>query len=405
MGIIQKQINNILLFILVFFMVYDSARNYTHLPRIFGYLKDVIVYFWLLELIYLKKIKEPFSNIGFYIILLLAFLWSWIGILYPATEVAGNVGAVTYILKQNEFFILLFVFRNYEKIFSYKYDKYIKLYIAFSFFLFFVTLVGIYVDNNIVSKNIISENNEGFPGYENRIALGQPAVASFPQLISLVFLLLCKEKNITNAFISFICLLGIIMSTSMTGILVSFPLLLYIIGYLFWKGGYSTKIKLFFCMIGIIIVTSYFLQSDFFYENFSLAYLMVDTRIDQFFNGTSIDPSMEAREYQKSTVITILQNSIGGFIIGQGCNGASVENSFYGILLRFGIIGLIGYAIFLAYLLREAIKIKSMFMLLFIAIYIGFWYTLDALYVTTISYTFSFFLMYYMYYRCEADRK
>ena len=132
---------------------------------------------------------------------------------------------------------------------------------------------------------------------------------------------------------------------------------------------------------------------------------MVDTRIDQFFNGTSIDPSMEAREYQKSTVITILQNSIGGFIIGQGCNGASVENSFYGILLRFGIIGLIGYAIFLAYLLREAIKIKSMFMLLFIAIYIGFWYTLDALYVTTISYTFSFFLMYYMYYRCEADRK
>ena len=61
--------------------------------------------------------------------------------------------------------------------------------------------------------------------------------------------------------------------------------------------------------------------------------------------------------------------------------------------------------IFLAYLLREAIKIKSMFMLLFVAIYIGFWYTLDALYVTTISYTFSFFLMYYMYYRCEADRK
>lgn len=406
MGITSKRINNILLFILVFFMVYDSARNYTHMPQFFGYIKDFIIYLWLFELIYLKKIKEPFSNIGFYLILILSFMWSWIGMLYPTSEYVNAVYPAIYILKQNEFFILLFVFRNYYDFFSREYMKYINLYISFSVLLLFVTLIGVYVDNPLISKTIISDNNVNMPDYANRISLGQPAIASFSQLVALFFLLLCKKKNIKNIILSALCLLSVLLSTSITGIMSSICLLIFFAVYYLIIGSLSIKIKIVFGVSAVLAFFIYFSQTDFFYNNLMIAYLFVDNRIDQFLYGTSIDPAMEARVNQTKYVIKTINDSVMGFVLGQGCNGVIIENSYYGVLLRYGVVGVLGYVIFFLSLLKKSVfEKKSLFLLSIIGIYLANWYTLDVLYIPTLSYTFSFFVMYCMYYAPRSVTK
>lgn len=398
MRLVSKKINNIGLMVLVFFMVYDTARNYTHLPAALGYTKDIIIYCWLIQLIYMKAFKVPFHNIGFYIILSMCAIWSWVGFFYPLEGYAAHVSPIIYILKQSEFFILLFVFRNYNCFFSCAYDKYIKLYLYFSVLLFFITLIGVYVDNNIISKNIISENGASFPEYANRISIGQPAIATFSQVISLFFLLLCVSKTLPNLIMSVICLLGVFMSTSITGIMSAICLLTVIAVSSFIMGNTSTKIKIFVFATGIVLAFSYFIQTDYFYQNFGIAYLMVETRIDQFLYGTSIDPSMEARVAQQEYVIKTIRDSLLGVFWGQGCNGAVIENSYYGILLRFGLIGAIGFCMFFFSLIKKAIQVKSMFLIAFIGIYLAHWYTLDVLYIPQLSYAFSFFWMYCLYY-------
>ena len=75
-----KKINNIFLVILVFFMVFDTARNYTPLPRFFGFLKDIIIYYFFLYMFFMKNIKKPSNKICFYVLLLLVGIWSWIGL-------------------------------------------------------------------------------------------------------------------------------------------------------------------------------------------------------------------------------------------------------------------------------------------------------------------------------------
>ena len=324
MGIITKKINNIGLLVIVFFMVYDTARNYTHLPTTFGYIKDLIIYLWLAELIYIKTFKIPFHNLGFYVILLICAIWSWVGVFYPVEGYSAQVNPIIYILKQSEFFILLFVFRNYDCFFSCEYGKYINLYIYFSVLLFFITLVGVYVDNNIISKNIISENGASYPDYANRISIGQPAIATYSQIISFFFLLLCIPKTLPNLIMSLICLLGVLMSTSITGIMSVICLLTVIVISYFILGDTSTKVKIFTLVAGIVLAVSCFIQTDYFYSNFGIAYSMVENRIDQFLYGTSIDPSMEARVAQQEYVIETLRDSFLGFFGGQGFNGAVI---------------------------------------------------------------------------------
>lgn len=406
MGLVSKKLNNIGLIILVFFMVYDTARNYTHLPPVLGYTKDIIIYWWLIELIYMKAFKLPFRNLGFYIILSMCAIWSWVGLFYPVERYAAYVNPIIYILKQSEFFILLFVFRNYDQFFSRSYDKYIKLYLYFSVLLFFITLIGVYVDNNIISKNIVSENGASFPEYANRISIGQPAIATFSQVVSLFFLLLCRSKTLPNLIMGLICLLGVLMSTSITGIMSTICLLIIIAVSSFINGNTSAKIKIFILVTVVFFAFYYFMHTDYFYNNFGIAYLMVETRIDQFLYGTSVDPSMEARVHQQEYVIEALSNSLLGNFLGQGCNGAVIENSYYGILLRFGLVGTVGFCIFFLSLMKKAIQVKSMFLIAFVGMYLAHWYTLDVLYVPQLSYAFSFFWMYCLYYndsQCKSN--
>lgn len=406
MGLVSKKLNNIGLIILVFFMVYDTARNYTHLPSVLGYTKDIIIYWWLIELVYMKAFKLPFRSLGFYIVLSMCVIWSWVGLFYPVEGYDAHVSPLIYILKQSEFFILLFVFRNYNRFFSRSYDKYIKLYLYLSVLLFFVTLIGVYVDNNIISKNIISENGASYPEYANRISIGQPAIATFSQVISLFFLLLCVPKTLPNLIMSLICLLGVFMSTSITGIMSVICLLTVIAVSSFIVGKTSAKIKIFALVVGLVLAFSYFIQTDYFYNNFGIAYLMVETRIDQFLYGTSVDPSMEMRVAQQEYVINALSNSLLGSFWGQGCNGAVIENSYYGVLLRFGLVGTVGFCMFFFSLIKKSIQVKSMFLIAFVGIYLAHWYTLDVLYVPQLSYAFSFFWMYCLYHndgQCKSN--
>lgn len=88
---------------------------------------------------------------------------------------------------------------------------------------------------------------------------------------------------------------------------------------------------------------------------------MVETRIDQFLYGTSIDPSMEMRVAQQEYVINALSNSLLGGFWGQGCNGAVIANNYYGILLRFGLVETVGFCMSFFSLIKNAIQVKSIF--------------------------------------------
>lgn len=302
-------------------MVFDTARNYTVLPRAFGFLKDVIIYFWAILLLFKGKFEYPRLGYSFYFLVILFMIWSWIGVFYPYKSILETV---IFIVKNAEWIVLFFVFYNYRSFFSISYEKAIKLYIYFSVALFFITLVGLFIPNPIIGKDIISENNENFPDYANRFSLGQPAVASFSQLVSAIYLLTRRTKSIVQVICMLVCMSGVLLSTSTTGILVLVCILILYGGYGVMLAPSRTKIKITVGLISLVAIIYYIVNSTWFIENFGLGYLLLSTKIDAFFGGNSYDPSMAVRDAQQENVLRILGMTPFGYLLGQGVSGLFV---------------------------------------------------------------------------------
>lgn len=398
-----SKLNNILMYILVWFIIYSSALNYTNIPSVFSYLKDIIIFYFMALLIIKNKIKKPKDmGISFYILFLLIVIISWLGLINNTEN--SKIEIIIRILRYLEFFILFFIFANIEIICTVPYKNLINWYIALSIVLVFVHIFGYFVPNNIVSIYIDNKLGNGY--YRNRISVGQPAIAVYPMIISYLYLLVYKKNNFKIVLSMIILLLGIFISISTTGILAILVTTLIFIIYNRFKNNFKKVIYtilsisiIFF--VGIIIIRN-IPELNELYEKQSK---MLSIKIEALYKENITDFSMKTRDDKyndiKNSKKNIFEKIVGIGLLGYNANGivvGSLENTFRTMNVCYGIIGLLTYVAFIArHIIYEIKHIGSkdgMFIILLFIVFAMHSYTLEVLYLPTISYTLSLFYCY-----------
>ena len=207
-------INRIALYILLFFGVFDTARLFTPLPSYVGYLKEICIFFLFFQLL-IKKIE--FKSKSFYgKAFLLLFFISGLCLLraiFFSNYISSEL--IVFQIKGLEFFLLFLILINLHKVTpTISLDKVIKIYITLSLLLVVVNLIGVLIPNPICYKYIgRGDDSMMFTG---RMSLGQPAMASFPILLTFILFWMKKKRNTFSYAIIIISLISIILSTAMT---------------------------------------------------------------------------------------------------------------------------------------------------------------------------------------------
>lgn len=409
-----SRVNNILMYILIFFIIYASALNYTYIPSAFSYLKDIIVFYFMVLLIAKKKIQKP-KEVGksFYIIFFLVALVSWIGLINNTEN--SKVEIIVRILRYLEFFMLFFIFANLEKVCTVSYEKLINWYIMLSIILVFVHIFGYFVPNNIVSIYIDNKIGNGY--YRNRISVGQPAIAVYPMIISYLYLLNFKKNNFKVVFSIIILLCGIIISLSTTGILSIIVTTLIFVIFNKNKGNikktlYTTISLILVFFIGITVIRNvpklnemYEIQSD-----------LLSVKIRALYDESITDLSMKTRDDKyndvEKNITNIFQKLFGVGLLGYNTNGinvGSLENTFRTMKVYYGTIGLLVYITFITKHIIHGMKNtkskEEIFILLLFIVFAMHSYTLEVLYLPTISYTLPLFYCYIKSNKLEEELK
>ena len=393
----KYKINDLLLYILLFFGLFDTARNYTYLPVWFGYLKDVSIYaLFLSVLINQKKVKLPGIKLcGFYFWLLSVLLFTPLGFVYSQLDIKIVLVAC---FKNIEFFLLIFIFFQWDKVFSISFSVFWEKYIYGAFFLCIVNIVGYWLPNPIVYRGISNGRlAEGF--YVGRMTVGQPPVAIFPVLFSMIYLVFFpkSKKDFFLVVIYGICFL---LALSMSG-MVAF--IIVIICYFFFYrnkvNSFYNKLILIIGSIVIAIAAKKLVDSNVFIYN---AVNTVYDRLILYITSRS-DASMSGREmHQKNALNTLegLQWLFGrgeyGYFIKQ--DSINIENTYVRTLVTNGLIGLSSMLLFWGQLIGICVKNirydrnASLFMLLIIVVYLFHLYTLDFFLIYMLVFSFALFM-------------
>lgn len=396
-------INKVLSYILLFFGLFDCARNYTPLPIAFGYLKDICIY--AIFIINIKKIKlSPVLGYGGMLWMILVLFFSPVGFIYAKVEPSEI--AISW-FKYLEFFLLMLIFYNFRDIFRSDIDHYVQAYIKGGLLLCFVNVFGYFVDNPIVSAKRPNENI-GVYQWQGRISVGQPAVAVIPLIISSLWLLICgkRPKDKVYAIIYIIC---IFLANSNTGIASLAGCIVIIIVYeLFLKSGKTVSFKklvyaISTCiLLALVIFTIINALSDVIMPTLNLYF----ERFNSFFMGSDAGMSLRiGRKYDAFKEFNLYQ-----FITGMGIYGFTskmgnvIENSYLRYTLEYGILGLISIIMFFGQfivksgstlLCKKSSNTKnSLFLLCITIVFMLHMYTLDLFTVYTLYYSAALFLNY-----------
>lgn len=402
---VLSRINNLLMYILIWFIIFASAINYTYLPSGFSYFKDIIVFYFAIILILNRKIKTVKDiGVSFYILFLLVAVISWLGLIYGTSN--SKIEIIIRIFRYLEFFLLFFIFTNFEKLCTIQYKNIINWYITLSLILIFVHIFGYFVPNNIVSIYIGMGKDNWF--YRNRISVGQPPIAVYPMIISYLYLLVFMKNDKFTIIKMILLLIGIIISISTTGILsIVVTTIIFIIMSVdkkkIKKISYIIFILIILFYIGIKIIKS-IPSLNKIYEN---QYNLLSIRIEALYNDNLTDMSMKERDIKYEEVAgninNVFQKMFGLGLLGYNGNGKNVnslslENFYRTMQMCYGIIGLIVYILFLSKNILNGIKnIKTnegMFILLLFIVFAMHSYTLEVLYVPTLSFTLPLFYCY-----------
>lgn len=395
-----KKLNNVLLFILLFFGLFDVARSYTKLPIAFGYLKDITIY--ILVIINISRLYLP-KNLGkgFYLWAFAVIAFSLLGFFNSNYSVKSI--AIAW-FKFSEIFLLILLFFNWDRIFLINFDNFIKFYIGGSLLLCFVNIFGYFVDNPIVSVNMPNANMPA-GHYGGRITVGQPPLAIFPVLLSFIYLMIYAE-DFKNRLLCGIFLVCIILSTSNTGIIsVAAVCLLLLVLALLNPSMKNVKKNLLF-IIGfscMVFVLAYCVAHDFTVSMLERYF----NKLGQYLYGAS-DPSMDIRHVHWQTGLSSMQPL--DCLIGRGAYGYitdelyPIENTFIITFLMYGIVGLVGMiGFFIHQLFRSVLlfhKHKTKKSLLWFCILITFLfhlYTLDLYLCYTMFFSLALFAAYCNY--------
>lgn len=390
-------VNDICLYILLFFGLFDAARNYTYLPVWFGYLKDIAIY-WLFvgNLGRISSIKVPALSLsGFYLWMVSVILFTPLGFIYSEYDMSAILIAC---FKNIEFFLLILIFFQWEKIFSISFNCFIEKYVYGSILLCIVNIVGYWIPNPIVYRGITNGRLAvGF--YGGRMTVGQPAIAIFPVLFSF-FYLLFFQKNKRDFLLMITYGICFIFALSMSGLVIFIiGVALFILGYKSRKNSMKHKFLFVFSAIIVVFVIKKLIYSNEFVNQ------MVNT-IENRLVGYVIkgsDASMNSRAlHQKEALDTLkgMQWLCGRGEYGYVTNMTSkyIENTYIRTLITNGIIGLSSMLLFFAELIIKSIKYMrynrnaSLYMLLNIGLFLVHFYTLDFFLGYMLVFSFALFL-------------
>lgn len=116
--------NNIFLYILIGFGLFDCVRIYTPLPSWFGYIKDIVIFFTLV--LNYHKIRIFKYDITLFLWFLVVLFVTPVGFFHCETNQYRIVySCIQYI----EVFLLYFIFNNSERIFDKTIMEIIDIYV------------------------------------------------------------------------------------------------------------------------------------------------------------------------------------------------------------------------------------------------------------------------------------
>lgn len=387
----RDYINDILFYVLLFFGLFDAARNYTPLPEWIGYSKDIAIF--LLYVLNRKKIRFlPQKMIVIQCVFW--FLWGFAGIFYSGGY--SPVKIVIGIIKYLELFMLITIFHNWDSLFCLSIGRALNLYLYGSMVIFVVNIIGYYIPNPICYVGLSNGNvTAGF--YGGRLSVGQPPIVVLPMLFSCVYLLLCRSGAVFKVLY---LITGIVLSTTNTGIVaLAACFIVYGIYFLISKKRIPGK-----NLIAVLIVVGLLVV---FHRQLMLIFAdqieMYRRKIFSILQGGK-DASMESRKANWTFALSTLQTNTQ-WLFGRGmygfCIGGEyhyIENTYVSMLCTYGLLGLGMFLLYLANLLIQYIRAFFdnhneiyVFGICLVLIYLLHMYTLDTLIIYTMSFAFSFF--------------
>lgn len=398
-----KRINRIFAYILLFFSLFDTARNYTVLPLWFGYIKDFSLY--ILLLLNITKITLPKNlGIGFYCWFLSVLFLSPLGFINAEYD---GIRILIACIKYLEVFVFFLITSNSKKVFGRDLEYFIKMYIYGSLVLGLLNIVGYMFDNPFVSPSLANENMP-MGNYQGRLTIGQPAIAVFPIILSFVYLL-CLKKDIVSSMLANTYLLFIILSTSNTGVVSIVAVLITSFFYcVFIKHDKHLSIMLLiYILAGLILVYHFIFNSNI----YDIEYLNMYTNKILAFFGENGDLQMNVR-YQ-NWVSSISKMKGYDFLYGLGACGhytdnkiQLVENTYVSTYVMYGCIGLLAMLSFwgkmVLHFTKNSLKDKKgLFGLATCMIFLMHMITLDIY----LSYMLTFPLGFFINFAMNTERK
>lgn len=327
-------INNILLYVLIFFGLFDTARNYTYLPIAFGYLKDITIF--ALFALNATRIKFPVREERITKILIVYALFVLLrGFLFSSL---GYLQIIIGIIKFYEMFMLMVLFWNWDKIFTISYEDVVQFYVhSGTSILIFVNIFGYFVPNPIVSRHIWNGVlAQGF--YSGRITVGQPPIAIYPVIMSLLYLMVFSKEWMHMVVYA----VALFISTSNTG-LISIFICMIILLVIKNKKKMSMYIGI---SLAVIVCVYLFAQNSWFSVYLNNVISVYESKIVKVISGEN-DVGLSVRALHGTAAVNELQ-SILDVLIGKGMYGyysdtnpyRLVENTYISIYCSLGIIGL-----------------------------------------------------------------
>lgn len=344
MRLSSKDINKYLVYIILFFSVFDTARNYTYLPAAFGYIKEIsiaIICFFMFR----QKISFPdgfgkWFGIFFIYFLILSPLGFFNNLIY------SKLRLLILFIKYLEFFLIFIIFYNLEKIANITYKKCISIYITMTIILLFINIIGYYIPNPIVSRTINPRLAQGF--YNNRITVGQPPISVYPMILSFIYTLVHEKIGIKKYLILMCNMIGVLIAVSSTGIISILGVLIYycLQGILKLRKRVRftrKKLRLYIFILVFFSFAIYIFMSS---SRFEVQKRFAAERIGRVINGTlEKDGALNIRTNNAETAIERM--TLGQKLFGTGIYGycfedvpTNLENTYANLFAMYGLTGL-----------------------------------------------------------------
>ncbi|MCL2206477.1 MAG: hypothetical protein FWB90_00090 [Fibromonadales bacterium] len=343
-----KALGSIYIVIIIFFAVFDSVRNYTYLPAVFGYLKEIAVFALLFSMFFVKvsfpKIRDvsPFFYACFFCLLFTLY--------HTVFSYDSNSRTIIYSIKSLEFFLCLLIFCNISKISNYSIDDAVRIYLKMCVALLLVNIIGFYIPNPIVHTDIGID--KGLMAYNGRFGLGQAPITLFPLLIVFIYQLAFGLSRNGKYLFTLACVASIFLGIATTAIVIivavtiAFLLLSRLHSKYFVAGARFSIVGL-ICVIIVIIYAFNKLQE------MGINPLLMYSKINAVITGDLIsDPAMASRIGYKKLVVDA-ELPLTEILFGRSYNyyqrlyiGAErihvdipIENTYANIYATSGVIG------------------------------------------------------------------